>query len=147
MKNLFLILLLLAFLQVQSVYAFHENSCPQETPKTLKIIDNFFSLDSSMQVRIVHGLQNLNQNDVFLLIDEQYDMICESLFENHEQGIMEEYLSDGGKKWDVAFYKGGDFFFVIYAHKQPVDSQQVAIGSSAIIIYDDSLNRIGAYSF
>ena len=133
---------------VYNTNATYISFCPSETERTQQIIADFFTLESSLPIRIEHGLENLNQNDITLLTGDDYEATCVSLFGNHQQAITEVYQSNGDMKRETAFYKAGDFFFVIFAHQQPEDPQQVAIGPSAIIIYDeDSMDVIGAYSF
>lgn len=89
----------------------------------------------------------MNEDYIILFNDDDHSAICAVLYENHEQAIVEQYTSDGGKKRDTAFYKAGNFFFVIFAHKQPNNPQQIANGPSAIIIYDQNLNRLVGISY
>lgn len=128
-------------------HANNDRLCPPETAKTQTIIVDFFTLESSLQRRIEHGMESLNENHIILLTDDDHSTICAELFDIHEQAIVAEYDPGGGKRRDVAFYKAGNFFFVIYAHRQPTDNQQIAFGPSAIIIYDNELNEIVGYSF
>lgn len=135
------------FFGANNLQANNDSFCPPETAKTQTLIVDFFTLESSLQRRLEHGMENLNLNQLTLLTDDNHSIVCAELFEIHEQAIVAKYSQGGGKRWDVAFYAVGTFFFVIYAHKQPADSQQIAFGRSAIIIYDDELNEIAGYSF
>ena len=119
--------------------------CPAETERNRRYVESFFLSNSLAQRRVELGIGHIDTDDIYLLKSPEDDLICQQLYQLHQQAI--EAMYEGQPKYEVVFYKAGDFYFVTGQFRLPDNPNQIIFGVQGITIYDQNLNRLTGISY
>ena len=111
--------------------------CPEAAPRTRALIEKFLTSQAHVSSREETGTTGVPTSQIRLLTDAADAAICTRL--NEMMGGAGSYGS-----WVWSYYAAGGRYFVAMKH---VDSGGVQrIGRVPLLVYDQDLNRIGAYA-
>lgn len=97
------------------------------------------------QRRVELGIGHIDTDDIYLLKSPEDDLICQQLYQLHQQAI--EAIYEGQQKYEVVFYKASDFYFVSDQFRLTDNPDKIVFGVQGIIIYDQNLNRLAGISY
>lgn len=124
------------------------NICPEQDRLTKGNVLSFLTKASWEDNRQETGTVGVTSTQLEVLSDNdgQDKVVCDYLHNEFFDTITKTW-DDGGKMYDIAFYKAGSFYFVSIVVAQPADQNRAAIGLSFIDVFDQNLNHRKGYSF
>lgn len=123
------------------------NPCPDNHETNLAIMEDFLTISEWESARQETNTDHLTTSQISVLQSPDHDTVCEALNSSFQGVLDEEWPDDNTKKYNVSYYKAGDYFFVIISLRQPDDPDLVATGVAYLTVYDSNINKIKAYAF
>ncbi|MBN2732796.1 MAG: hypothetical protein JXR26_10240 [Balneolaceae bacterium] len=120
--------------------------CPGEVEDNRNYLKSFLTSEEWEQGRQETNIDHLSYSQINVLASPEFNATCETLNNRYQEAFVEKY-SDGSSKYELTYYKVGNYYFVIISRRQPSDPNLVASGVEYITIYDENLNVIKGYFF
>jgi hypothetical protein len=111
--------------------------CPEAGPRTRALIEKFLTSQAHVSSREETGTTGVSTSQIRLLTDVADAAVCTRL--NEMMGGAGSYGS-----WVWSYYAAGGRYFVAMKHVNSGGVQR--IGWVPLLVYDQDLNRIGAYA-
>lgn len=124
----------------------YTSPCPAQTEVNRGIMEDFLSSSAWKSNRQETNTDMLSTSQITLLTSPEFTNICDRLNSKYEAMISKTWKS-GESRYNLTYYKVGNYYFVIISLNQPSDTSRVAVGSAFLNIHDKNLNRIIGYSF
>lgn len=122
------------------------NPCPTENAKNRGILEEFLTESQWSKERQESNTNHLKPSQIKVLESPEYSSVCSQFNDRYEEAFTEEWQS-GGKKYDVTYFKAGNFFFVLISLRAPKDPNVAGTGVDYLHVYDQNVNLIEAYAF
>lgn len=119
--------------------------CRPDVEKARKVVENFLTNTDLSDERIETGTTGLEVSQIQVLDDSQDSNACQEFDQRYQQAINKEGANNDNF-YDVAYYKAGNFYFVVLVLAPPSDPDSISMGLSHIVIFDDNLDKLAAYS-
>jgi hypothetical protein len=120
--------------------------CPKEVDYNRKILVDFITHSEWSSSRQKTNTDHLEKYQMNVLTSPAFSSTCKELNNQYQETISKKRHT-GEPRYNLTYYKAGDFYFVTISLRQPDNSDEVVVGLSFLVIHDKNLKTIKGYSF
>lgn len=123
------------------------NPCPGDDETNHSIMEEYLTIQEWSNARQETNTSHLETSQIEVLQSPVSDDACQKLNKTFQGFLEEKWPDDNTRKYDVSYYKAGNFYFVVISLKQPEEQDVTASGVAYLTVYDSNLNKIKGYAF
>jgi len=151
-NTIFVLITLLLFFSIGTSFSTtktpekKDTPCPAQLDKHDEIVEIFLTKDNLDPERQKTGTDHLTVSQITPLKSTSFSDNCQQLNTVSQEAINTTW-SNGTPKYNLSYYKVGNFYFIASTLRQTGDSDTVTVGLSFLFIYNHNYEKVADYSF